>query len=325
MLQRRISALSGIFLFFLLFGSSAACHAAGYTVKAGDTLHGISRQIGVSVDEIKKINNLASDKLLVGQILSYHEKSRPAAAVVKNASPSPEFYTVKKGDTLSLIARKTGIPVKQIIALNNVQPKGLRIGSKLILTRPPKEAVSDTDEGLALLDDEDDDAEVANSALEDLCETGAGDALLGKWGSVEERKLFIKVATGFLGAPYRLGGATVRGIDCSAFVRKMYEFFDIELPRTAREQSAVGVRVNRNELEEGDLVFFRTKKPIGHVGIYIGNNEFVHASYKAKAVRIDNLDRPYFQKRFRYAVRVKGLDEHDDNLLIPEGPHTASQ
>ena len=91
-------------------------------------------------------------------------------------------------------------------------------------------------------------------------ENKTNEELLGKWGSPDERKLFIKVATGFLGAPYRLGGATVKGIDCSAFVRKMYELFDISLPRTAREQSAVGVRIDRDKLEEGDLVFFRTKK-----------------------------------------------------------------
>jgi Cell wall-associated hydrolases (invasion-associated proteins) len=92
----------------------------------------------------------------------------------------------------------------------------------------------------------------------------------------------------------------------------MYEFFDVTLPRTAREQSTVGVSVEKEELEEGDLVFFRTRRPIGHVGIYIGNNEFVHASHRGKVVRIDSLDRPYFQKRFRRAVRVKGLDNNNN-------------
>ena len=133
--------------------------------------------------------------------------------------------------------------------------------------------------------------------------------VLGEWGSPDERKLFVKVATGFLGAPYRLGGSTVRGIDCSAFVRKIYQLFDISLPRTAYEQSNVGRSVAKNELLEGDLVFFRTKRPVGHVGIYIGNGEFVHASSKDRAVRIDNLDAPYFYNRFVRAVRVKGLKD----------------
>ena len=117
-----------------------------------------------------------------------------------------------------------------------------------------------------------------------------------------------------MGAPYRMGGVTVQGIDCSAFVRKMYEFFNIKLPRTAREQAMVGVRVDRDKLEAGDLVFFRTKRPIGHVGIYIGNNEFVHASYRARSVRIDSLEKPYFQQRFRgpCASRIlRKKAEHD--------------
>lgn len=310
MMQRRISALIGIILFFLLFGFNTTSLAAQYTVKEGDNLGRISRHLGVSVTEIKKINNLASDKIIVGQIISYDVKDTRAVNTAKSTPVTKRVYTVKNGDTLSAIAIKTGVSVKQIMALNNVEPRRLRPGIKLILEAPLQRTAADTDEETLLADDDDDDVDV--SAIGDeICYEVANEVLLGKWGSPEERKLFVKVATGFLGAPYRLGGVTVRGIDCSAFVRKMYELFDIELPRTAREQSVVGVRVKRDELEEGDLVFFRTKKPIGHVGIYIGNNEFVHASYKAKAVRIDSLDRPYFQKRFRHAVRVKGLDEQE--------------
>ncbi|HPL97874.1 MAG: NlpC/P60 family protein [Smithellaceae bacterium] len=311
MLQRRISSLTVIISFLLLVVFSAVSLGAEYTVKAGDSLEGISRHLGVSVNEIKEINNLANDKIFAGQIISYHKENAPAATVAKTAPVSPRFYTVKNGDTLSAIARKTGVPVRQIMALNNVEPKRLRPGRKLILEKLPQTAASGADVEDLLADDEEDDDAATAATGEELCEESVNEVLLGKWGSAEERKLFVKVATGFLGAPYRLGGATVRGIDCSAFVRKMYEFFDIELPRTAREQSTVGIRVKRDELEEGDLVFFRTKKPIGHVGIYIGNNEFVHASHKAKAVRIDSLDRPYFQKRFRHAVRVKGLDEQE--------------
>jgi peptidoglycan endopeptidase LytE len=117
------------------------------------------------------------------------------------------------------------------------------------------------------------------------------------------------VATAFLGAPYRLGGISLKGLDCSAFVKKVYQLFDISLPRTAREQAHVGAGVAREELIEGDLVFFNTKRSFGHVGIYIGNNEFVHASSRNRGVRIDNLNEPYFNKRFVKAVRLKGLDD----------------
>ena len=226
--------------------------------------------------------------------------------VLANLSKA-SYYTVKNGDTLGTIARKTGIPVEQIMALNNVRPTSLRIGRKLVLSKSDNSAKKES-----VTDEEEEEDITENIALAELeKEKKKDEELLGKWNSPDERKLFIKVATGFLGAPYRLGGSTVRGIDCSAYVRKMYEFFDITLPRTAREQSTIGVSVEREELEEGDLVFFQTRRPIGHVGIYIGNNEFVQASRRSKVVRIDSLDRPYFQKRFRRAVRVKGLDNNN--------------
>ena len=132
--------------------------------------------------------------------------------------------------------------------------------------------------------------------------------LLGKWNSPDEVQLFVKVATGFIGAPYRFGGSSLKGIDCSSFVQKIYRIFDITLPRNARQQSKVGISISRENLTQGDLVFFHTKRSLGHVGIYIGNNEFVHASSKKKVVRIDSLNTPYYQKRFQRAVRIKGLD-----------------
>jgi peptidoglycan DL-endopeptidase LytE len=311
MMKRRILVLSGLFVLFILFCFNTGVYASQYKVKKGDSLYTISKQLGVSVAEIKKTNHLSSNKLKNGQILSVNKKNSTSPVFVKSKSQSASYYKIKKGDTLAVISRKTGVSAKQIAALNNIHSKKLSVGRNLILSKPDHSAASPTgNDEEDLIDDEDDEEIAASETSNEIaCEIKSSDELLGKWDSADERKLFIKVATGFLGAPYRLGGATVKGIDCSAFVRKMYDFFDIALPRTAREQSFVGVRVDRNDLVEGDLVFFRTKKPIGHVGIYIGNNEFVHASYRNKAVRIDSLDQPYFQKRFQRAVRVKGLDE----------------
>ena len=132
------------------------------------------------------------------------------------------------------------------------------------------------------------------------------ESLLGNWTNPDEPKLLVKVAMGFLGAPYRLGGSSIKGIDCSALVKKTYQLFNITLPRTAFEQSHVGLRIARGELIEGDLLFFNTRRKLGHVGIYIGNNEFVHASSRKRGVRIDNLNTPYFDRRFVRAVRLKG-------------------
>jgi len=133
---------------------------------------------------------------------------------------------------------------------------------------------------------------------------------LGKWNSPEEVQLLVKVATGFIGAPYRFGGSSLKGIDCSSFVQKIYGIFDIKLPRVASQQAKVGISIARENLTKGDLVFFHTNRSLGHVGIYIGNDEFVHASSRSKIVHIDSLNSPYYQKRFQRAVRIKGLDNN---------------
>lgn len=311
MLKRRILVLSGLFVVLLVCFHTVA-YAKTYAVKKGDNLYTISKRTGVSVGEIKKINHLQSNKLKRGQILQLTAKAEVRSESVKS-KPRPVYsYTIQKGDTMATISRKTGVSIKHIAALNKVNSRNLRVGHNLVLSKSSAPAVIP-----ATLDEEDDDfaddedIAPAGPSGEIASDFRTSDELLGMWGSPDERKLFIKVTTGFLGAPYRMGGATVKGIDCSGFVRKMYGLFDISLPRTAREQSTVGVRIDRDKLEEGDLVFFRTRRPFGHVGIYIGNNEFVHASYKSRAVRIDNLDMPYFQKRYQHAVRVKGLDDND--------------
>ena len=325
MLKRRNSVVWASFILLLFVFAHTGASAAQYKVKKGENLITIAKKAGVSVEEIKKANHLTSNKLKPGQVLQIKEKQAKQDKNKKSNSPvlarsksAPEntantFYTVKRGDTLSSISKKTGIAVKQIVALNQIKPKGLRPGRKIVLAKVKPIVIPELslEESEDLLGEDEEISASDNVADHPSLETSSNEELLGKWGSVNERKLFIKVATGFLGAPYRYGGATVRGIDCSAFVRKMYEFFDISLPRTAHEQSFVGVRIDRTKLEEGDLVFFRTRKPIGHVGIYIGNNEFVHASYRGKTVRIDSLDQPYFQQRFQRAVRVKGLEDHD--------------
>ncbi|MGA2526174.1 MAG: NlpC/P60 family protein [Smithellaceae bacterium] len=298
-----------VFSLFLSLCFINSSLAKEYTVKTGDNLKSISKESGISVNEIKEANNLTKTILQPNQVLIIPEKS----TAVYTAGPKPKakravYYTVKNGDTLSAITRKTGVPVKQIMALNTIHPKSLRIGRKLVLAKSTQlsENESIDEDGEDVEDDENGGKKGDLAQLEK--EQQKQEELLGKWRNPDERQLFVKVATGFLGAPYRLGGSSLKGIDCSAFVRKIYQIFDIDLPRDARAQSKVGMSIDREELVEGDLVFFRTRRPLGHVGIYIGNNEFVHASSMRKVVRIDSMDTPYFQKRFQRAVRIKGLD-----------------
>jgi murein DD-endopeptidase / murein LD-carboxypeptidase len=102
----------------------------------------------------------------------------------------------------------------------------------------------------------------------------------------------------WLGTRYRLGGTTKDGIDCSAFVQILYiTQFGINIPRTAREQYDATDRISRTELKEGDLVFFNTQEGgVSHVGLYLQNNKFVHAS--SSGVTISDLFEPYWERRF---------------------------
>jgi len=227
------------------------------------------------------------------------ERTGPTA---KSHSVETESYVVRKGDNLSSISKRVGLSVEEIKRMNQLRSACLKVGQVLTFpkTRPREEA-----------------RELENSeesAVERQVEGGGGKrevaVSLGKWTNPEERNLFVRVAKTFLGAPYRLGGSTLKGIDCSALVKKIYEIFDIHLPRTVREQFQIGKKVGKDELEEGDLVFFKTRRSNnGHVGIYIGNNEFVHASRFNREVKVDNLNTPYFNKCFLKGVRVKELEQ----------------
>ena len=114
-------------------------------------------------------------------------------------------------------------------------------------------------------------------------------------------------ALSWLGVRYRFGGQDEkRGFDCAGFVRRVFSTMTVDLPRTAAAQYRQGCIVERDELQPGDLVFFRNtyKRGISHVGIYIGNGEFVHAASRRRAVTVDRLDSPYFDKRFAGGRRI---------------------
>ena len=116
----------------------------------------------------------------------------------------------------------------------------------------------------------------------------------------------IRTAFAYRGVPYRFGGTSRRGIDCSAFTGLVYRSHGVKLPRTAREQSTRGEKIAFEEMRAGDLVFFHTTRAgISHVGIYIGSGKFVHASSAGGGVRVDSITEGYYRKRFRGARRVK--------------------
>jgi len=114
-------------------------------------------------------------------------------------------------------------------------------------------------------------------------------------------------ALDLLGVRYRRGGTSVEsGFDCSGFVKNVYEgTLGLVLPRSAAQQAAVTQKIDVNDLQPGDLVFFNTmRRAFSHAGIYIGNGEFVHAPRTGASVRVDRLDLAYWKRRFNGARRV---------------------
>lgn len=125
----------------------------------------------------------------------------------------------------------------------------------------------------------------------------------------DEPGSLVSSALQLVGVHYRRGGESPKtGLDCSGFVR--YVFHDAlgrDLPRRALDMSRVGMRIARDQLKPGDLIFFSTlRRAVSHVGIYIGDGQFIHAPAAGGKVRIEYLDVPYWTKRFNVAKRVDG-------------------
>lgn len=104
----------------------------------------------------------------------------------------------------------------------------------------------------------------------------------------------VEYSKNFIGVPYRYGGSTPSGFDCSGFVSYVYRQMGVSLPRTSYSQMSVGVAVSAAELMPGDLVFFRSG---GHVGIYVGNNQYIHAPQTGRTVSIDPMTRDLYCAR----------------------------
>lgn len=122
---------------------------------------------------------------------------------------------------------------------------------------------------------------------------------------LDDRDKVIEFAKERLGIPYVWGGNGPKSFDCSGFMNYIFkQTFNISLPRTSYEMSKYKKRINRKDLKKGDLLFFETtkKKRITHVGLYIGDNKFIHASSAAKKVIISSLNSQFYNRTFRWGI-----------------------
>jgi len=141
------------------------------------------------------------------------------------------------------------------------------------------------------------------SAARDFPQEG----MLSRYG--EDMHRLLDGALGLVGIRYRRGGSSAEsGFDCSGFVGHVFlDQLGLKLPRTSGELSKTGEQVMRADLRPGDLVFFNTmRRAFSHVGIYLGNGQFVHAPRPGQSVRVENIHKSYWARRYNGARRVSG-------------------
>jgi peptidoglycan endopeptidase LytE len=315
-LPRRFSILC--FFFFFLFFIPPANSEMTHIIKPGESLYSIAKKYHLSTEQLREANELSSDKIRAGETLvipehlsqaesmSVGRKKLESEATESEDWEIPETHAVKKGETLAGIARRYNLRVKDLQEVNQLKGPRLRAGQILHLTE------RDADQGEFEAGRGESEEGKTEARVEEYKFHVRGNGfLIGE----KDRQLLVRVAKGFLGLRYSRGGSSVNGMDCSAFVRKVFSIFAIDLPRTAREQFQIGYGVAREALEIGDLVFFKRSKvrrPT-HVGIYIGDGQFIHTSLRKRRVEIDNLESRYFSTRFIGAKRIEEAKESLEN------------
>ena len=226
----------------------------------------VSVNCGAQTKTLQEIHASAYDTEVVFMV--------PRATMVK--------YKVKSGDTLLGLSHRFYTTVPQIKSLNGLKSHIIVIGRTLKMPTYKMEPIK-LSLGRLLTDTETySDTEFTDSRAFEL----------------------IKLAEEYQGIPYKWGGESPYRVDCSGFVALLYKCFNIQLPHSSREQYKLGEEVQN--LVMGDLLFFATKRKarINHVGIYLGNGKFIHASSREKKVAISSLEAPFYRERFVTAKRI---------------------
>jgi peptidoglycan DL-endopeptidase LytE len=237
-----------------------------YTVKSGDTLSGIAKVYSMTVTELKSLNGLTSDMIYVGQQLKVKGENIVTPTPVPNMPVNESTYTVKSGDSLWAIATRHNLSVELLKSINQLTSDTIYIGQVLNVT-----------------------ANTTTPAPTAPTPAPHDTTTLKVQQVIEEAKKLI-------GTPYLWGGNTPAGFDCSGFSKYVFEKVGINLPRTSATQWSGLKPVSTPK--PGDLVFFETYAPgPSHLGIYIGDNKFIHAG-SSTGVTITDMNNTYWKPRY---------------------------
>jgi lipoprotein Spr len=210
-------------------------------------------------------------------------------------------------------SQPTATEPKEVKFLDNISSTSQTANPETIVTNPVKyeshtgvQSVKSKPEIIAKPDVVNYYKETATPAIEKTSSVQLKYALLMNTDVEEVQNLRLyKSIDDWYGTPYRYGGATKKGIDCSAFVQSVFiSAFGVTLPRTAREQYQYVKLISATQLKEGDLLFFNTTGGVSHIGIYLQNNKFIHASV-ANGVIITDMYEPYYVKHLIGVGRIE--------------------
>jgi len=343
-MKTRLIIASASILLALFVPEAVFAEQQTYKVIKGDSLYRISKSFNMTPEALKELNGLKNDKIIIGQILKVSAEvpaaqvktietltiqSHPENAANTDNQEQPQIlqtqqipeetqtYTVRQGDTISGIARSFNLRIKDITAANNLKNNNsIKIGQIIkiptgnnVVIRTPQIAkpTEETSAAAAAVQ------RVAN--LKDLKSPASE-------GKLSVRDRLVEAGFNLLGVRYRYGGTSEKtGLDCSALVKNLFAKFGLTLPRSSREQYKQGEKVTKEDLQKGDLVFFSSggKTPT-HVGIYIGDNQFLHAASKAKKVIVSDLSKTWYDLRYLGARRIMDLWWEDAQMSSTENP-----
>lgn len=295
-----------------IFGiSSLVAQPLKYKVKKGESFYDIAKKYNVPLEKLQASNlkyfqkQLKSGDEIEIPIESKDKVSTDNDKVNKN---SPKVLNTKSvrvefGDSFSSFAKRHNLSMEELKKLNEEKFKGkLKYGDELLIPSSDKTSLTSSK---AKSPQKEDNENKNSDKREKTNQKPSKDKIESKKVSAKTSSI-IPTAKRKLGTRYVYGAMGPYKFDCSGFTSYVFKAKGVCLPRKASAQYQRGERVSRNNLKEGDLVFFDTdnrRNCISHVGIYAGNNKFVHASSGARKVVVSNLDKDFYSKRYRGARR----------------------